>query len=194
MKISLRHQIILLACVFTLCSCEEIKDKITVDVDLGSFNIELDDIEVGDDDAKSAIVKFAEDVELTSFSATQIISMAMLNLSTDIEEYQSRIDKVVIGSAAITVVSTDDNGTVVQDFRMVATGTGIKELSVAEYLLGDAYSEGVDDFFSKLLMKLFTGSEVSLSVSGKTDVVSGEKLQVTITLTDVVIKAKVLTE
>ena len=192
MKSNFRQLIILLVCVFTMFSCEEVKDKVTTNVKLGDFSVELDDIEIGG--VKSAIVRLAEGAELNPFSVTQVISMAMLkDLSTNIEEYQSRIEKVEIGSASIVVTTTDVNGKVVKDFLMVATGTGIK-LSVANYNLGDAFSEGVEEFVTQLLMKLFTGSEISLNISGKTDVVSGKTLKVTIFLKDVVIKAKVLSE
>jgi len=190
MKSNFKHQIILLACMFALCSCDSVKDKLTVNVDVGSFTIALDDIEVDDDGVKSAIVRLAEEVAYNSFSASQVLSVAMLNLSTNIEDYQSRIEKVEIGSASITVASTDKNGKVVKDFLMDATG--IQNFSVAHYELNTSHSEGVKEFAEELLKKLFAGSAVPLTVSGKTDVVSGEKLKVTITLNEVVIKAKAL--
>ena len=193
MKSNFRFQIILLACMFALCSCEAVKDKLTANVDVGSFTIELDDIVVGDDgESKSAIVRLAEEVVLSPFSGQQVIRMDMLHLSVNIEEYLTRIEEVIIGSASITVTSTDENGTVVKNFLIKATD--IPNFSVAHYELNTSYSEGVNEFAVKLLTKLFNGNSVTIAISGETDVVVGEKLKTTIALSDVVIKVKVLKE
>jgi len=190
--LSFKNQIMLLACMFALCCCEEVKDKVTVKIPIDSFSIQLDDITVGATDAKSGVmVRLAE--ELNSFHADKVISMDKLNseLADKAEEYQSKIEKVEVGpTSSITVTSIGDNGTVVKDFLMEADG--INSFAVAQYNLNEAYSENVEEFATQLLMKLIVSNSVSLTVSGKTDVVSGEKLKVIITLNEVSLIAKVL--
>jgi len=187
--LSIRNQIVLLACFFALSSC----DKVTTTIDVGTLSIQLDDITVGDAAVKSTgMVKFADDA-LNSFYAEQTLSMSMLaGLSSEAEEYQSRITKVEIGpESSITITTTDGNGTVVEDFEMKATG--VKTLSVPEYRFGTPYTGNIEEFATQLLMKLFTGSNgVPITVSGKTDVESGKNLKVKIVLSEVSLVAKVL--
>ena len=189
-----KNQIVLLACMFALCCCEEVKDKVTVKIPINSFSIQLEDITVGATAAKSGvIVKLADEDELNSFHASMNVSMDMLSsqLNTEIGKYQSNIERIEIGStSSITVSSTDENGTVVKDFLMEATG--ISNFAVEQYILNTAYSENIEEFATQLLMKVLFSESVPLTVSGKTDVVSGEKLKVKITLNEVSLIAKVL--
>ena len=189
--LSIRNQIVLLACFFALSSC----DKVTTTIDVGDLTVKLDDITVGDDGggAKSAgIVRLAEGA-LNPFYAEQTLSMDMLaGLSSEAKDYQSRITKVKVGPAtSVTITSTDGSATVVEDFEIKAAG--VKTLSVPEYRFGEPYTDNIEEFATQLLMKLFASSNgVPITVSGKTDVVSGKKLQIEITLSDVSLVAKVL--
>jgi len=189
--LSIRNQIVLLACFFALSSCE----KVTTTIDVGDLTVQLDDITVGDDGAKSAgIVRLAEGA-LTPFSASQTLSMDMLaGLSSEAKDYQSRVTKVNVGpETSVTITSTDGNATVVEDFKIEAAG--VQTLSVPEYHIGEPYTENIEKFATQLLMKLFTSSNgVPITISGKTDVVSGKNLQIEITLSDVSLVAKVLSD
>ena len=192
--LNFKHQIILLACIFALSSCESIKDKITVDIPFDSFSIQLDDIVVGEEGAQSAIVRLSGEAELNSFSATQVLSMDMLTgAPADLEKYRSKIEKVEVGSISITITSTDANGTVVEDFLVKATGIN-GQLSVDKFELGIAENPPANSkqFAVQVLMKLLNNNNVTLDISGKTDVASGEKLQVTIAVENGNFKAKAL--
>ena len=193
--LNFKNQIILLACIFALCSCEEVKDKLTVDVKVGSFDIVLDDIIVGDDGGvtKSAIVRLdgEEGVTLTLFSSSQSISLSKLDIEVDVDG--SNFNSVDLESATITVTSSDEEGSLVEDFLMVAGDIG--SFKIDSYELGVPYS-GADAkvFVLKILEKLFKGASIPMAISGYSDVVSGESLTVTIALTNVVVKVKVLKE
>jgi len=186
--LSFKNHIILLACMFALFSCESVKDKLTVNVDVGSFSIQLDDIEVVGDEAKSAIVRFAD--VFSSIKNDQVLSLAKLDLSTDLEEYKSRLESVVIGSASIIVEATDGEGKVVKNFLMKSSSI-TQELSVPEYQMCTLYEEdNLKKFVTPLLKKLFTGNEVTLNIDGTTNVAKGTLLSATIQLDKVVIKVK----
>jgi len=191
MKSNFRNQIILLACIFALCSCEAVKDKLTVDVDLGSFSIVLDDIEVGDGDGvKSSIVRLdGDDLPYLIKDNRVLSSTTMPDLPANISEYE--VVEIEIGSSCITVTSLDGNGTVVEDFLMIATGI-TPNFSIADYALGVAYCEAdLENFVVDLLKKLIAG-EVTLNTTGKTNVAPDEKLKVTIQLNLVRLKTKLL--
>jgi len=179
--------------MFALCSCEEIKDQITVDIPFDSFTIELDDIVVGDNEvgAKSAIVRLND--ALNQFYAERILNVNQPNIGipADVLERLSNIVSVEVGKeSSITVTATDDNGTVVENFLMVGTDMS-NNLDVGLYELGTTYSDKVEAFATELLMKLVVNrEEVLLTISGMTDVVDGEKLKVIITLRDGLFKAK----
>jgi len=183
---NIKSQVILLVCIFALCACE----KVTVNIPVDSLTIQLDDILVGDDGVKSGMIRLADDA-LNSFHATQVIDLNKLNgITEEVKKDQSKITKVEVGStSSITITVTGSDGTVVKDFLIEADG--INSFAVANYDLGEPYSENVAAFASQLLLKLFKGS-VSLTISGKTDVPEGAKLRVFIRLNDVVFKVKAL--
>ena len=188
--LSIKNQIVLLACFFALSSC----DKVSTTIDVGDMSIQLEDITVGDDGGvKSfAIVRLADDA-LTPFNASQTLTMDMLaGLSSEAKEYKSKISKVEIGpESSITITTTDENGTVVEDFEIKAAG--VKTLSVREYHFGEPYTGNIEEFATQLLMKLFASSNgVPITISGKTDVESGKNLKVKIVLSEVSLVAKVL--
>lgn len=190
-----KNQIILLACMFVLCSCDKIKEKATVTVPFDSFSIQLDDIVVGGG-VKSAIVRLdGEEVELNSFNGSQVLTKnGLKDPPADLETYWSDIVSVEVGSTtSVTVIAIDDPGTVVKDFLMEATGISTK-LSVANYNLGASYShKNLETFATELLTKVIVkNSEVPITISGKTDVAEGKNLRVTITVRDGLLKIKAL--
>ena len=191
--LSIRNQMVLLACFFALSSCE----KVTTKIDVGDLTVKLDDIKIGDDgSAKSAGMVRFDDGTLTSFSASQTLSMDMLaGLSSEAKDYQSRITKVEIGTeSSVIITSTDGSATVVEDFKIEAAG--VRTLSVPLYHFGTPYTGDIEEFATQLLMKLFSSGSagVPITISGKTDVDSDKTLQVKITLSEVSLVAKVLSD
>ena len=188
--LSIRNQVVLLACFFALCSCE----KVTTTIDVGDLTVKLDDITVGDGGAKSAGIVRLDEGALTPFNVQQTLSMEMLaGLSSEAKDHQSRITKVEIGhETSITITSTDGSATEVKDFKIEAAG--VKTLSVPEYRFGTPYTGNIEEFATQLLMKLFTSSSVPITISGKTDVASGKNLHIEIRLSEVSLVAKVLSD
>jgi len=200
--LNFKNQIILLVCVFALCTCSSVKDKLNVDVEVGTFTIVLDKILVDDDDedeggAKSAIVRLDGEAKPRSFSGSQVISLSMLDgLEIDIDKYLSRIVSVDISSASISIVvlNEDNEGKVVKEFLMDATGID-PDFTVGQYNLGEVYSKAdLKVYANALLDKLFVDQdEVPVFVKGKTNVAAKKWLEITIKLNDVTFKVKALT-
>jgi hypothetical protein len=188
--LNFKKQIVLLACMFALCSCEAIKDKINVDVPFDSFSIKLDDIVIGGGDAKSAIVRFDEEDELeplTPFRESQVVSMdKMPDLPADIIVKRDQVKSFKAAKVTVIVTSTDENATVVEPFKMEATGIS-DPLEITKYELGTAHVLNGDEkgFVDELVQKVIVeGNEVSITISGKTDVADAETLTVTIIIED----------
>ena len=181
--LNFKNQIILLACMFALYSCESIKDQITVDIPFDSFSIQLDDIIVGDDGGtKSAIVRLTDG--LNPFYAEQNLAMGMLkDVPADLEKYQSKIVKVKVGSST-SILVTAENGTKVKNFQVKVAGSDIK-FSVEDYDFNTEYSDGVGAFIEQILTELVVKNhEVPLIISGETDADNETKLTVTLTVRD----------
>ena len=174
--------------MFAVCllACYSCGDKLTVEVPISSMTIELEDILVEDSSGHKST--------LSPFSATQTILLSSIQgVSDEAMEYRSKIESVKVGAtSAITIITTDSVGTVVEEFVLDTDGAG--SLSIPQYNLGTPYSGNIQDFAAKLLTKLFLTEKVTLTASGKTDIPSGEKLKVKITLEDITLITNVLKE
>jgi uncharacterized protein YjdB len=183
-----KFQLMLLVCLFAFYSCDKIDDAATTDVKVSSVTFELDDILVEENSTKSTL-----DDELNVFSATQTILLSDLQgLSDDAIKHASKIESVEVGEASIMITTTDSVGTVVKEFVLQVTGIS-SSIGIAQYDLGTTYlGENMQDFVNQLLLKLFISKEAELTASGKTDITSGEKLKVKITLEDITLVAGLL--
>ena len=183
--VNLSVALMLLAGMFMLYSCE----KVTVDVPVDSIVVELKDIQVVEGSAaKSGIASKSADGELNEFLETRDVNLSDLSLGNEVTKYQSRIKDATVGTASITITNAGGDGTVVKDFLLLVDD--VHRLSIAQYDLGTEYTAGLRNFCQKILLNLFLNGKISVTASGKTDVTAGEKLNVIITMDDVVIKAK----
>ena len=177
--------LVLLAGMFALYSCE----KVTIDVPVDSIVVELKDIQVVEGPvAKSGMARLSADDELNEFLETREVKLSDLSLENEVTKYQSRITDATVGTASITITSAGGGGTVVKDFLLQVDG--VHRISIAQYNLGTAYTDDLQDFCQKVLLNMFLNGKISVTVSGKTDVTAGEKLNVIITMDNVVFKAK----
>jgi len=171
--------LVLLASVLVFSSCDKTS---TVDVPLDNVTIALNDILVND----------ASKSTMNSFSVEQIVSDKMIEgLSDDAVKYRSHIESISADSVYITITSTDSKGTVVENFLIEADG--LSDLSILRYDFGTEYSaSNLPGYVTQLFMNVLLNGSVKLNISGETDVVSGETLQVKISLVNAVLKAKVV--
>ena len=180
-------QLVLLACLFALYSCDKVKDTTKTEINVESASIELDEITV------SATKSTAGD--LNPFAASQIIKLEDIQgMSSDAVKHRSNIESAQVGPVSIEITTTDDNGTVVQNLVLQATGID-SNYTVTEYKLGEVYSpdmEKLQKFANLVLMKLFVSDSVEVSAAGVTDIISGEKLRIKITMKDIKLTAKLL--
>jgi len=182
---------LLLAGLFVFYSCD-VEDTATIEVPVSSLSIDLEDIVVGNDDPPMQQAKSSIQLKstLNSFFATQTISLENLPDFKDVAKYKSQIKSVSVGSASVTISTTDENGTVVEKFVLEANNIGNLEIPI--YELGTNYAaDEIQNFATQILLKLFNG-DVTLTASGKTDVISGENLKISITLQDIMLVAYIL--
>jgi hypothetical protein len=179
--------VMLLACMFAFYSCDKIKDATTTEIKVASLSIELDEITVDDG---STTKSTADDDGLNYFTTIQKLSLDDIEgLSEDAIKYRSQIESVEAGPTSITITTIDSVGTVVKEFVLGANGVATA-INVAQYNLGDVYTgDNLQSFAQQLLMKLFLTNEATLNTSGKTDITSGEKLRIKITVEDVTLIA-----
>jgi len=181
-------QLVLLACLFALYSCDKVKDTTKTEINVESASIELDEITV-------SATKSTADDDLNPFAASQIIKLEDIQgMSSDAVKYRSQIESAEVGPVSIEITTTDDNGTVVKKFILQATGIG-SNFTVDEYKLKEVYTpdmEKLQTFANQLLMKLFVSNSVEVSASGLTDIISGEKLIIKITMKDIKLVANLL--
>ena len=170
---------ILLASVLAFSSCDKTS---TVDVPLDNVTIALEDILVSD--ASKSTTNF--------FSVTQPVTYAMIaGLSDDADKYRSQIESITADTVYITITSTDNAGTVVENFLIKVDN--LDDLSILRYVIGTEYmANNLSDYVMQLFKKLLKEESVELNISGETDVASGESLKVKITLINVTLKAKVV--
>ena len=174
--------LLLLVGLFLFSSC----DKITKhEIKVSSMAIELDDILV------PSKTKNTAGEELTFFSASQTLALSLIQgLSDEAIKYSNKIESVEVGSGSITIFATDDKEGVVKEFKLQAVNVG--NINIDEYVLGETYTNGVQRFADDLLLKLFTTDNVTVNVSGMTDIPSGDNLKVKITLEDITFLANIL--
>ena len=191
----------LFACYFMASSCGG--NVPTIPINVESMVVELNDILVGSPAGIIAKGGGDEEPPLNTFSESRTISLESLKGITademaDILKYQEQIVSAKAGSITIAITSTDEEAMIVRDFLLEADGF-TNNIYVEQYDLGTPITPETADFTAfanellmKLVMSSFTGlNEVTFNISGLTDVISGESLNVTITLGDVVFEAKV---
>ena len=181
-------QLVLIACLFTFYSCDKIKDATTTEIKVSSVSFELDNITV-----EELTKSMAED-ELNFFNATHEISMNDIQgLSEDAIKYASKIESVEVGDASVTVTTTDEDGTVVKEFKLTAVNIG-SSINIPQYNLGSPYTDFaiMQEFTTQLLTKLFLSNSATLTASGKTDIISGENIKIKITIEDITLIAGLL--
>lgn len=182
--LKLKFQLILFACLFLAYSCGNTSTKISAAL----IEIELDDIPVTDGSSAKSSTK---DGELNDFSGTQTINLNDLDGVEKVLKHQSKIESVEVGTASITITTTDEEGTVVKQFVLNAGNVG--NFNIDQYNLGDAYTDNtMEEFANRLLMELVFKGNVTFTASGKTDILSGENVKVKITLKDITFLANVM--
>ena len=184
-----KFQLVLLACLFALYSCDKVEDATKTEIPAFSASIELDDIIV-------SATKSTADDDLINFSASQVVKLEDIDgISEDAIKYRSNIESVSVGSASVLITTTDSVGTVVKEFKLSATDIS-SSINITEYELGTTHTadlENLQTFCNQLFMKLFSSdSGVKISTSGLTDITSGEKLKVTITMENITLIASLL--
>jgi len=173
---------ILLASLLAFTSCDK---NSTIDIPLSSVIITLDNIMVDDaSNLKST---------MNSFAVTQIIRYSDIEgLSDEAKKYQGNIESILADSIYVTISTTDEEGTIVENFCIQVNG--LNDFSISEYFFGTLYTaDHLSEYVSQLLTKIMKSeSGAAINVSGETDVSSGESLKVEITLRGVTLKAKVI--
>ena len=108
-------------------------------------------------------------------------------------KYAGKIESVEIGDASVTITTTNEDGTVVKEFLLTATGIG-SSINIPQYNLGETYTDfaNMQDFVTQLLMELFVNNSTNLTASGKTDITSGENIKIKITVEDITLIAGIL--
>ena len=180
--------VVMLACLFAFYSCDKIKDATTTEIKVSSVSFELEDITVEEVATKS----MADGVNI--FNATHEVTLNDIQgLSDDAIKYASKIESVETGDASVTITTTNEDGTVVEEFLLTATGIG-SSIYIPQYNLGETYTDfaNMQDFVTQLLMKLFFENSANLTVSGATDITSGENIKIKITIEDITLVAGLL--
>jgi len=173
--------VVALVCLLAFSSCDKINE--TIKIPLESITIELDNILVEDSSSQKSAFNY--------FNVMQTIDSSFIKgLSEEAVKYQSHIESIEADSACIIITTTDLSGTVVEEFLLKADG--LSDFGISEYLLGMSYMNGVEAYITQFMLKLLKDNSIDINISGKTDVQSGEKLQVKITLTNLTLIAKVL--
>lgn len=171
------------------CSCEQVKDSTTTDISVTSASINIDEITVDSLDAKSTAD------ELNFFSADKEIKLEDLSgLSDDAIKYSSKIESAKVDSAEVTINIVESAGTIVKEFKISADDVN-GNFFVETYDIGTTYvvdNTSAASFAGKLLTNLFLNRSVTLHVTGKTDIPSGDKLTVQITFKGIVLTASLL--
>ena len=181
--------VVMLACLFAFYSCDKIKDAATTEIKVSSVSFEIDDITVEEDLSKST----AED-GLNIFNATHEVTLNDIQgLPDNAIKYAGKIESVEIGDASVTITTTNEDGTVVKEFLLTATGIG-SSINIPQYNLGETYTDfaNMQDFVTQLLMELFVNNSTNLTASGKTDITSGENIKIKITVEDITLIAGIL--
>ena len=179
---------VMLACLFAFYSCDKIKDATTTEIKVSSVSFELEDITVEEVATKS----MADGVNI--FNATHEVTLNDIQgLSDDAIKYASKIESVETGDASVTITTTNEDGTVVEEFLLIATGIG-SSIYISQYNLGETYTDfaNMQDFVTQLLTKLFFENSAMLTVSGATDITSGENIKIKITIEDITLVAGLL--
>jgi len=189
----------LFACYFVASSCEGNTPNAKIKVE--SMVIELDDILVGEP-AQVIARGDGDEVPLNTFSATRTISLDSIKGITNNEmeqilDYQEQIVSANAGNVTIAITSTDSEATVVRDFSLTANGFTtsiyIEQYDLGTPLVAAAFTAFANELLMKLVMSSFAGlNEVTFNISGLTDIPTGENLNVTITLGDVIFEAEVV--
>jgi len=181
--LSLGVQLVLLASLFVLYSCDE---NTTVNVPIDPVVIELDDIPVVEE---SSALKSGDD--LNSFYVTKDFNISDWESHAETAaKYQSMIESVKVGTVGITITATDSEGTMVKDLLLQMNDDC--SLYVDQYDLGTSYTDDLQDFGKQFLLNLFSNGNINLTISGKTDVVAGENLTVKITMDNITLITKPL--
>ena len=191
----IKFSIIAIACLFACClvsvSCG---GGLTVDVPVDEISIELNDILVSAPAAAPAKDAAADDA-LNRFDAEKTVNINDLGGIGSLTDHLSTIQSVSVGNVTVAITDESGEGTIVNNFLLSAKGF-TKSVSIAEYNLGTPISGNADmlAFASEFLVKMFVNNlqEVTFTVSGYTDVPSGEKLYITIKMGNLVFKAKAL--
>ena len=184
----LKIQLVLAVCLFTFYSCDKVKDATTTEIKVSSVSFELDNITVEEDLSKST----ADGLNI--FNATHEVTLNDIQgLSDDAIKYASKIESVETGDASVTITTTNEDGTVVKEFVLTATGIS-SSINISQYNLGEPYTDfaNMQDFVTQLLMKLFVNKSANLTASGKTDITSGENIKIKITIEDITLVAGLL--
>jgi hypothetical protein len=183
MKVRNLVKVMCAACLLIFCSCDK---RLAIEIPLSSITIEMDDISVGNNSGLKST--------LSTFNETQTILLSNLQgVSEEALKYRTKIESVKVGSTStITIIATDNAGTVVEEFVLSADGTD--NFSIDRYNLGTPHSDNVQDFAAKFLLKLLLNGEITLNASGKTDIPSGENLKVKLTLKDITLVTNVLAD
>jgi len=181
---------ILAVLILPFYSCKDTK----LEIPIPSATIDLGNVLVGGGPSSVKGVQRVGAGDLISFNETdKVITMDDIKGLTDQAlEYKSRISEIEIGTASITITAPDDaTGTEVKDFVLDVTGVG--KLEIPQYNLGTSYAaEDVVVFAKDVLAKLLSDDEITVSISGKTDVTSGKNLNVRIKLDDMKLIADLL--
>ena len=129
---------------------------------------------------------------MNSFDVTQTITYeALIGLSEEAIKYKDRIENIKADSAAIIITTTDDEGTVVEEF--VVKVDKLSDFVIEHYSLGTTYTnDKVEPYISQLLLQILLKESININISGKTDIASGEKLKVTLMLENITLVARLL--
>ena len=161
-----------------LSACSAIEDAATIKVPVPDFAINL-----------SAPVSAATRAA-TNFSGSQILSINDPQFSA-IKDYIDVITDIIINQVTVTITNSGSSGTGASNITLSATGV-TPNVTIANYTFGTPYSgdAALKTFLKNVILQLKNG--VTVSISGTTDVPSGETLSVSIALSGVEVWAKTI--
>ena len=170
--------------LFVCSSCSKLEEATTIKVPVPDFSFEIPAIVTSN--PLDPALRSALDLNHFSGSATLSINDDMFK---DLKKNQSFITSIVIGVVNISVSSSSGGG-VAENLMLSSPEVG--NFTIAQYTFGDVYSSTeLAAYATNLFTKFIEKGQITVSVSGDTDVEDGE-LIVGLYFGSIEIKAKVL--
>ena len=171
----------LLCAILSLNGCDKIKEVTSKDFTVNNINLDFTAVT----ENMPALSNSSADVSMraaaaamSTFSVTRTVDISELG-SSELAEYASKISKVVVNAATVSVTTNPSGNYTVSNLKISATGVS-GSLEIPSYTIGSAFTapSNMNSYLANLLLKLTNDKKVTVTVSGQTDALPGTTIKV----------------